>query len=1010
MRLRGLIGSLLVATLGASDGASAIVGLPDPPAPAGHGRGIQVAPPAGTVALPEHKAPRHLVLKLRAEAANACVSCMLARQQPLGEVVPGSQLDALNHRFGVSAARPLLGAFAQKLIPEPHAHALARQQQVALRFPLREQRAPRRAVVPDFSRIYVLDVRRRSDLETVAHGYAADPAVEYCEPDYIVEAAYTPNDPYFSSSGSWGQNFDDLWGVKKIGAPAAWDTTHGAGVVVAVVDTGVDYTHPDLAANIWSNPGETPNNGVDDDGNGYVDDIHGWNFVDDNNDPQDLYGHGTHVAGTIAAVGDNALGVVGVAFESHIMPVRALNRYGDGAIDVMAQAIVYAVDNGADVINASWGGTGQSALIADATAYAHAHGVVFVAAAGNGSTDMSTFFPANDANAIAVAATTHLDAAASFSNFGVKLDVAAPGGGDAPPPPTEDFPEYSVLSLRASAAQLLYPLNNLIVGNGYLRLAGTSMAAPHVAGTAALILAVHPEFSVEQVRQVLRTTADDLGAPGVDATYGYGRVNAASAVAVSSAPLVAHLSSPVAQTLVGQTSVSITGAAGGLGFTSYTVEYGLAPAPTSWTVIAGPVATPVDDSLLATWDLTNVPDGDYVLRLRVDGPAEYVDRAPVTVRNVVIDIPAPLTALRNDAPIEIRGTAAGAGFSSYAVEYRRPGVDPTLWRTDGITLAVSPGTPVRNGLLATFDASELTAGDRFDFRLTVVNGAGTPSWYRSGIVIDPTLHPGWPQSLSPVADRNYLTVADLDGDGKKEILVGSGDEVVVFEPDGSVRPGWPQSVATPETLGVASAQGSPIVADVAGDAAPEVITTDGISLFVWSADGVLLPGFPRVVGAFDGAGYGWITAADLNGDGKDEIICSSWGVSQAFFGDGTQVPGWDPFQDTGDGPVAVGDVFGDGRIEVALFNYFFDKWSFTHPLPPHSVWLRSSDRTRMRGWPRHAGGGDFTHVGMADLTGDGQLDVIVLNEPDLGKTGRTLGPVSVAAYSGRGRRIAIPKY
>jgi len=125
MRLRGLIGSLLVATLGASDGASAIVGLPDPPAPAGHGRGIQVAPPAGTVALPEHKAPRHLVLKLRAEAANACVSCMLARQQPLGEVVPGSQLDALNHRFGVSAARPLLGAFAQKLIPEPHAHALA---------------------------------------------------------------------------------------------------------------------------------------------------------------------------------------------------------------------------------------------------------------------------------------------------------------------------------------------------------------------------------------------------------------------------------------------------------------------------------------------------------------------------------------------------------------------------------------------------------------------------------------------------------------------------------------------------------------------------------------------------------------------------------------------------------------------------------------------------------------------------------------------------------------------
>jgi subtilisin family serine protease len=254
--------------------------------------------------------------------------------------------------------------------------------------------------------------------------YLKHPDVEYAEPLYIYKLFATPNDPYYTSGS--------LWGLDKIQSSLAWNISTGSNsIVVAVVDTGVAYEHPDLNANIWRNPGEIPDNGIDDDGNGYVDDVYGWDFGESDNDPSDYYGHGTHVAGTIGAVGNNGTAVVGVNWNVQVMALRCMQGTVGGIVNT-PEAIIYAADNGARVINASWGGPPYSQAIYDAISYANTNDVLFVAAAGNESNnnDSNPRYPANYnlPNIISVAATTSSDQLASFSNYGAStVDVAAPG-------------------------------------------------------------------------------------------------------------------------------------------------------------------------------------------------------------------------------------------------------------------------------------------------------------------------------------------------------------------------------------------------------------------------------------------------------------------------------------------------------------------------------------------------------------------------------------------------------
>lgn len=342
--------------------------------------------------------------------------------------------------------------------------------------------------------------------------YSGFAGVEYVQPNFYYRLLATPNDPQFGSSG--------LYGLGKISAPTAWDLTTGSSsVVVADIDTGLRYTHEDIAANAWTNTGEIPNNGVDDDGNGYIDDYYGYDFRYNDPDPLDENGHGTHTAGTIGAVGNNALGVVGVNWNVKIMAVKI---YSAGGVDSTSAMLVNAYNyvrimktRGVNirVTNNSYGdcpeACGYDQATKDALDALGNAGVLNVFAAGNNGRNIDTaapHFPSSYKSPaiLAVASSTSTDSRSSFSNYGtISVDLAAPGS--------------SVLSTYNGS------------NSSYSTLSGTSMATPHVAGAAALLSAYNPALSVASLKATLMNTVDLLPAWNGVVKAG-GRLNIANAL------------------------------------------------------------------------------------------------------------------------------------------------------------------------------------------------------------------------------------------------------------------------------------------------------------------------------------------------------------------------------------------------------------------------------------------------------------------------------------------------
>jgi len=365
------------------------------------------------------------------------------------------------------------------------------------------------------------------DVVTLFNQLKNDPRVEYAEPNYIYRASGVPDDPQFSEL--WGMNNTGQTGGANdadLDAPEAWDIQTGSdSTLIAVIDTGVDYNHPDLAANIWTNPGEIPNNGIDDDNNGYVDDIHGWDFVNNDNEPLDDNLHGTHVAGTVGAIGNNGVGVAGVNWRTKIMALKFLSGDGSGTLANAISAIIYGANMKARVMNNSWGGGGVSQALLDAINYANNAGSLFVAAAGNdgNDNDQTPNYPSNyDApNVLAVAAIDHKGDLAIFGSGGGGICgcqnniIGLPGS---------NFGATTV-DLAAPGKDILSTAPN----NGYQKLSGTSMATPHVAGVAGLVFSQFPSWTHLQVKDRLLTTVEVSTALQGKIVTG-GRVNAQRAL------------------------------------------------------------------------------------------------------------------------------------------------------------------------------------------------------------------------------------------------------------------------------------------------------------------------------------------------------------------------------------------------------------------------------------------------------------------------------------------------
>lgn len=359
----------------------------------------------------------------------------------------------------------------------------------------------------DLSRIYRIRFPENLDVQYLAQKLRTDPQIEYAEPDYLRKLTFIPNDSLYYKQ----------WHLQKIEAGKAWDIETGnSKIIIGIIDTGTDIYHPDLRSKIWKNEDEIAGNGIDDDKNGYIDDVYGWDFAEKDNNPVNTSSnskaaHGSMTAGVAAAATNNKVGVAGIGFNTLIMPIKCSRDYPKDSEQYILsgfEGIKYAVDNGAQIVSCSWSGSSASDYELEIVRYVHKKGAVIVAAAGNSNNDTAEY-PASYPYVLSIAATNENDQKADFSTYGNAVDLAAPG--------TSVFTTWGYNEG--------YGFNN-----------GTSFSTPLTAGAVALVLASHPEWNAQQAAQQVRISADNID--NLNPTYRYqlgkGRLNAFQALSIVS--------------------------------------------------------------------------------------------------------------------------------------------------------------------------------------------------------------------------------------------------------------------------------------------------------------------------------------------------------------------------------------------------------------------------------------------------------------------------------------------
>lgn len=456
----------------------------------------------------------------------------------------------------------------------------------------------------NLSRIVKVTFQNEADVQSFLSVAQNDNTIEYLQPANVYHIDYVPNDSLIN----------EQWALEKIKAFDAWDITTGKdSVLIGVIDTGIDYLHPDLRDKLFVNNGETgmdnlgrdkSSNGIDDDGNGFIDDFRGWDFTDRvgfpfdtttgdyldwDNDPMDEnnFSHGTAIAGIIGAQTNNSQGVAGVAPNVKILNIRSFDPGGFGDEDDAAAAILYAIQMGVKVINMSFGDDSFSFVLRDVIRYAYSQNIVLVASAGNSNSDLP-HYPSGYNEVMSIGNSTQEDYVAGSSNYGSTIDLVAPG------------------------TQIATTIRN----NGYsLDFSGTSAAAPFVSAAAGLILSLD-NFTNEEIRQIIKTTSDDINQPGWDNKSGAGRLNLFKALSVH-APALVRFDNPVMDYATTENSLEISATVLSPYFVSYNLEVGEGYNPTSWTILIGEGTNQFIKENIYNLDISNYEESVYTLRLIV---------------------------------------------------------------------------------------------------------------------------------------------------------------------------------------------------------------------------------------------------------------------------------------------------------------------------------------------------------------------------------------------------------
>ncbi len=802
--------------------------------------------------------------------------------------------------------------------------------------------------------IYTIEMQDNNLIEEALTEFSNERDIIFAEYLPIMRNDFIPNDPMYNSE----------WHIPQIFCPEAWEFTTGSvdeDIVIGIVDAGIKWNHPDLRDNIWINQPEldagmtinwdegtvSGGNGIDDDGNGKIDDVIGWNFygAGSNASYQDYPSndHGTHVAGCAGAVGDNGIGVVGPSMNVKLISSRhAPTTFDYPYVSNGNSGIMYCADSGADVINCSWGGTGGASAANNAINYAIAQGAVVVCAAGNDNTNNGTthHYPSDATNAIAVAATASGDLKSDFSNYGDPIDVCAPGS--------------NIWS-------------TIISNDGYASFQGTSMASPVAAGVVGLLISTHPDLEPMEVRQKLMDTCDNIDYlnPGYEDWLGAGRVNAYAAAMNDLIPNLTIMEINVNEVEGDGDGIPNPGERIALEIWLYN-DFGWVNAED----VSVTISTELEGVEMFN-DTSNYPDilsGIPALNLTAFEFATQADEnimdLPFTITisanestsypfNYSLDLIIPISLQQANWPIELGG---GSKSASAIEDLDGDGVKEMIFanQTTEILAYKIDGTLV--------DGFPYDTGSQIWSALAVsdIDGNGTKEIVaatQSSVVCISNTGELIFEYIPGGQLRNNPMIADVDGNGTKEIIVANlSGNVFVLNSDGTDYAGFPVAAGG----GVLTA---PAIGDIDNDGILDIVlslTSNSISV-ISCATATVLPGWPQDIGARAEKG---LIVTNIDADEEVEIVTNTLaGDVYAFNHDGTLIFS-NNYASVFKSSVVSGDLNNNGNTEIVSIAENGD------------VYIIDNNGAVLDGFPINVGVNVECSPILADMNNDGTIEIL----------------------------------